>query len=82
MQNNNYKGVDNDIDIQDPTLAQDIIYRWKKDPALRKEFGSLGAYAAFREAEARGIVKIYGCGSFQGGVGQPGVGELRNSVRF
>lgn len=45
------------------TLAERIIQEWKNDSALAGEFGSLGTYSAWREAEASGRVKIINKGS-------------------
>ena len=44
----------------DPQLAVDIIQKWKRDPAVRSEFRSFAAYAAWREADAAGRIKIHG----------------------
>jgi len=45
---------------QSRTLSEDIIYQWKNDQAIQQEFSFLGSYAAYREADASGRVKIYG----------------------
>ena len=42
------------------SLAEDIIRTWKEDAKIRQEFGNLSTYAAYREAEAAGRVKVHG----------------------
>lgn len=40
------------------TLDQEIIRAWKNSPEIRREFGTLKCYSAFRRAESKGLVKI------------------------
>ncbi|CAG4883806.1 protein of unknown function [Georgfuchsia toluolica] len=39
-------------------LAADIIDRWKTDPAIRAEFGTVTYYAAYRRAIEAGNVRM------------------------
>ena len=41
------------------SISEEIIKTWKENPEIREEFNNdLAAYAAFREAEANGLVKF------------------------
>lgn len=47
--------------VADPQLAASILREWKADAKLRAEFADdLNAYAAYRQADAAGRVRILG----------------------
>lgn len=46
------------VDLSNLPIEDRCKAQWEREPHIRAEFGSLGAYTAFMQAEAKGLVKI------------------------
>lgn len=46
------------VDLSQLPIEDRCKAQWEREPHIRAEFGSLGAYTAFMQAEAKGLVRI------------------------